>query len=335
VALLLAAVVFPATAIGAAHWPGGIHCDSRSGKFVKGVNCRVLLPPRSSTDQTPRRYVAWMPQKARDRIADGDRVPVVVMLHGASGTGEAFLGSSGWKELAAVKGLIAVFPTGERYRIDSPGPPHMSTRWSDYHLADDVDETYRPPANDADFLRRMMTAVGASAKVDGERRYLSGFSNGASLCLRGAMELSDVFAAFGCNAGTLKEKHTITAGHPYRPVALTIGNQDDHILDPYQASHPGATEFPMNPEAPFSTLEPQVGFVLESLRLSETYDALVEPPSVNVFRFDEPAPGHKNAKPMQFTLLRHVGHEYPNGKNNPEHFHMAQMLWPYFEQNHG
>jgi hypothetical protein len=55
---------------------------------------------------------------------------------------------------------------------------------------------------------------------------------------------------------------------------------------------------------------------------------------VNVFRFDKSL-SHKHAKPLQFTVLRHVEHEYPNGKNNPEGFNMAEMLWPYFEQNHG
>lgn len=180
--------------------------------------------------------------------------------------------------------------------------------------------------------------MAASAKVDGERRYLSGFSYGGNMCLRGAIEMTDVFYAFGCNAGTLHEKHRVTRGHPHRPVALTIGNQDEHLLDPYKAAgHPNATEVPMDPEASYSDLggtNGPLGFAVPSLDLTEDRDIVVEPPSMNVFRFDKPV-RHKHAQPLQFTVLLHVEHEYPNGKNNPEGFNMAEMLWPYFEQNHG
>jgi hypothetical protein len=149
------------------------------------------------------------------------------------------------------------------------------------------------------------------------------------------MQMTDVFAAFGCSGAGFQEKEKLTVGNPYRPVAVTFGNLDHNVVDPYEADHPGATEVPMDPEAPYSTMEPLIGPVVDSLHLSGTYDALVEPSSVNVFRFDEPKPGHKNTKPLQFTLLQDVEHEYPNGKNNPEGFNMAEMLWPYFEQNHG
>ena len=43
------------------------------------------------------------------------------MFHGSSGTGEQFLRTSGWREQADREGLIAVFPTGLRYRVLESG----------------------------------------------------------------------------------------------------------------------------------------------------------------------------------------------------------------------
>jgi hypothetical protein len=33
---------------------------------------------------------------------------------------------------------------------------------------------------------------------------------------------------------------------------------------------------------------------------------------------------------LQFQVLKNVEHEYPTFHNNPRHFAMAAMLWPFF-----
>ena len=47
----------------------------------------------------------------------GNGRPLVFMFHGTSGDGERFLRISGWREQADATGLVAVFPTGLRYRM--------------------------------------------------------------------------------------------------------------------------------------------------------------------------------------------------------------------------
>ena len=64
------------------------------------------------------------------------------MFHGSSGTGEQFLQGSGWREQADATGLVAVFPTGLRYRVLDNG--RRSTKWNTFDLADEVDLDEKP-----------------------------------------------------------------------------------------------------------------------------------------------------------------------------------------------
>ena len=90
-------------------------------------------------DGHPRRFVVYVP---RHRPVTGPLRPVVFMFHGSTGTGEQFLRSSGWREQADATGLVAVFPTGLRYRVLDSG--RLSTKWNSFDLAGEVDLDERP-----------------------------------------------------------------------------------------------------------------------------------------------------------------------------------------------
>ena len=74
--------------------------------------------------------------------------PVVFMYHGSGGDGEQFLRISGWREQADATGLVAVFPTGVRYRDLDTG--RLATKWNDGHLDQEVDLSQQPPGYPAD-----------------------------------------------------------------------------------------------------------------------------------------------------------------------------------------
>lgn len=103
--------------------------------YEVGVNCRVV-----DVDGHPRRFVVYVPAT---RAVTGSRAPVVFMFHGSSGSGEQFLRISGWREQADATGLVAVFPTGLRYRMLESG--RRVTKWNDGGLADLIDPAGRPP----------------------------------------------------------------------------------------------------------------------------------------------------------------------------------------------
>jgi poly(3-hydroxybutyrate) depolymerase len=332
---VLALAALSAAAPAAVAWPGGITCASQGGRntpMVVGANCRSY-----QINRTIRRYVAWLPRSATERMRRGHSAPLVVMLHGSSGTGEQFLNHSGWKEKARRKGFIAAFPTGMKYVIDSDGPVHLSTKWASYGLEDDVDETQTPPTDDVAFLFNVVYDISHSTAVDADRVYLSGFSNGGSMCMRAALELTDIFHAFGCNAGTIYDpRQTITAGHPYRPVMFTYGGLDRNLLPAAQETNPEWTEIPTDPTAAFANraVKGLAAQQLTVLRLNPEVHHLVRHDATGFdLRFDRPVGA--NGSRMDFVLLDDVEHEYPRGTrrqhNNPHGFEMTDILWPYFK----
>ncbi|MEA2123295.1 MAG: polyhydroxybutyrate depolymerase [Solirubrobacteraceae bacterium] len=318
-------------------WPGGVHCTSKTGlrhTFRIGTNCRQF-----TFNGVDRRYVASVPLSAKRRMNRGERVPVVAMLHGSSGTGEQFLIHSGWREVARREGFIAVFPTGQEYLVDTQGPPHMSTKWADYSLDEDIDEAQTPPADDVGFLRSMAVDVAHSARVNPRRVYLSGFSNGGAMCMRAALELSSSLAAAGCNAGSLHSVHHVTTGAPHIPVVLTYGSLDDRFLGAINAAQdpadPPVTEIPMNPSRAFQLqgVSAVLSIQEESFDVTDQADVLFRGRNAFDVRFDEPVPGVTGTSQAQLSVLKGVEHEYPTATNNPHHFRMADLLWAFFRSH--
>ena len=211
--------------------------------YATGVNCRVV-----EVDGHPRRFVVYVPGRPP---VTGSRRPVVFMFHGSTGTGEQFLGSSGWREQADATGLVAVFPTGLRYRVLDSG--RLSTKWNGFDLADEVDLDERPdgypddapwPANDVGFVDSIMGDLGARLPIDRQRVYASGFSNGAGFAARLAVERSQLLAAAAFSASALPAAQV--ALRP-TPMWLVAGSLDDRILA--QTGPPPLTELPLDPAA--------------------------------------------------------------------------------------
>jgi poly(3-hydroxybutyrate) depolymerase len=256
--------------------------------YATGVNCRTLVH-----DGIQRRYEVYVPANVQEHP------PVVFMFHGSSGTGEQFLAHSGWREEADRSGIVAVFPTGLRYRITETG--RLSTKWADFHLSDD---TADPPADDVGFVDDMLADVGAQLPVDTHRVYASGFSNGANFAARLAVDRSETFAAVAFSAGGLEEVHT-----PARavPTYATAGTLDDRLL---ARMDPPLTELPLDPVAILTNpvLDGYLSVALQTLGLDQDrYGVLAEP---HTTRFRWPASG--TGPVFRFAMLDGLGHEYPD-----------------------
>ena len=194
------------------------------------------------------------------------------------------------------RGLVAVFPTGQRYRITENG--RLSTKWADFNLSDEIEEAETPPADDVGFVDQMLADIEAGLAVDPHRVYASGFSNGANFAARLAVDRSETFAAVAFSGGGLAEAHT-----PARrvPTYSTVGSLDDRILarmDPPIAELPlGPVQILRNP-----VLREYLGIALDTLDLDENrYSVIAEPeldqlplarhrPAVPVLRDQGPRP---------------------------------------------
>ncbi|MEU8086644.1 PHB depolymerase family esterase [Micromonospora sp. NPDC049101] len=120
-------------------------------------------------------------------LARSTGVPLVVMLHGALGTGSQAETAYGWNAMADREGFVVAYPDGlSRSWAVSPdccGPP----------ARDGVD--------DVAFIQQLVSTVADQLPVDRARVYATGISNGGMLAYRLACD-TKLFAAIGPVAAT-------------------------------------------------------------------------------------------------------------------------------------
>lgn len=123
-----------------------------------------------------RHYILHMPRPARR-----GPLPVVILLHGAGGTGRRVAASTGFSAEADRRGFVAVYPDG------------LGGGWNDGRTADEAD--------DVAFLRTVLDTLAREVRADPRRLYAAGISNGAMFAHRLACELPGTFAAIAAVAG--------------------------------------------------------------------------------------------------------------------------------------
>jgi polyhydroxybutyrate depolymerase len=275
--------------------------------YEPGVNCRTV-----EVDGAERRYVVYVPDR---RPPAGHRAPVVFMFHGSSGTGEKFLRTSGWREQADATGLVAVFPTGLRYRVLESG--RRTTKWNDFGLAEDIDLDERPPgypedapmpADDVGLIDWILEDLLARLPVDDRRIYASGFSNGANFAARLSVERSTRIAAAAYSAGGLEQPQS-----PGRavPTYVSVGTRDQRILE-----DTGETELPLDPFEILASpiVRPFLDANLTTLGLDPNRFGVIARPRTTTLRWPPT---------FQFRMIAGLHHRWPG----------APAFWRFLRQH--
>lgn len=118
---------------------------------------------------------------------------LVLMLPGYGNTAEAFRAQTHFEEPANTLGYAVVYVTG------APDP-NSSTSAFGWHSENDT-----PGNRDVEFLVALTDYLREAYSLDREHAYIVGFSNGAFMTHRLAMEASDTFSAFVSVAGLMPE----------------------------------------------------------------------------------------------------------------------------------
>jgi len=332
-------------------------CDESGAAPVTDTGTSVLavqanLPGKANhsivVDGMERRFIAYVPT-----LAHGRRVPVVYMLHGTSGSGEKFYRISGWREKADQEGFIAVFPTALTYcykddqnrdgDFDDPHETLVTTKWANGRLGEaamplcsQAELNQLPPRffrkanhplmDDVAFIRGSLDFLDSHYRIDADRVYVSGFSNGSGMAHRLAVEMSDRFAAASGSAGSTSV--FTMAEHPISFVA-TVGALDPGISDLLNvASIPlAATLFDDVPPLKQLAVDP----MLAMLQIDDVYEhrQLIKAGTlISQFRFADSLTGAGNE--YQFVVIDGLEHQYPNGSNHP--LVLADFLWNFFSK---
>jgi polyhydroxybutyrate depolymerase len=147
------------------------------------------------------------------------QLPVVIGFHGQGPGAESFRLQSGFNNVADQNDFIVVYP-------DGTGPTNRHS-WNagpgshNYASSNNID--------DVGFVRAMLDTLSATYAVDTNRIYATGMSNGASMCDRLGIEMSDRIAAIGTVSGLLAIKES----PPPRPVPVIHFHGMQDPLVPY------------------------------------------------------------------------------------------------------
>jgi polyhydroxybutyrate depolymerase len=169
-----------------------------------------------------RKYILHIP----DRYDGRTEVPLVVFLHGGGGNAQTAQGFTNFNQVSDENGFLMVYPQAFFETATD------SYAWADGRgLAPD-----KLGIDDVGFVDAVVTALKAEYKIDNQRVYLCGFSNGSFLTQRIAFQRNNQFAAFGTLGGTMNES-LYTRGNPGRaiPMVYVFGTADP--LVPYDGGY--------------------------------------------------------------------------------------------------
>jgi poly(3-hydroxybutyrate) depolymerase len=302
---------------------------------VAGVHQHVL-----AGTGIDREVLVYVPEKAV-----GVRAPVVVGIHGTSGTGENFANTSGWREVVDREGVIAVFPTAavHCYRDDKnfdgdvtdAGELEVATKWAagrlgtpaqplcvGYDLASLTAEqralVNHPLQDDVAFFDSIVALLQEQYLVDSKRMYITGFSNGAQMSARLGLERANVFAAGAAAGGPVGVTPQAT-----RPMTfvVTVGENDEKFTPALGVSSLSMQEslLMQYPAVKAAFVTPYLtGFGLAD---SYTYSTpMLGSATLSRFVYSTSTVGASNQ--LQFVVIGGIGHAYPA--------QLPEALWTIF-----
>lgn len=271
-------------------------------------------------DGEERNFLIHVPEKYSGDI----KVPLVMMLHGSTGTGTKFYNISRWVEKANSEGFIAIFPTALSYKIKDTN--RNSTKWSSDGLPLQLEEG-TVIKDDIPFIEGVIDLCKNTFEVDEKRLYISGFSNGGGFVKSEVItRLGHLFAAASAGGGVGHREEFEIEGARNTPYFEIVGNKDDGIIEnldpgeqvPIQGSDIRSSDF-------FWT---QISNTLSGLQLTEQFIEEPMPPKYNKLIFSNDLSGQGNEYVLM--VVNGLEHNYPNEVNNPHEVVAADILWAWY-----
>ena len=148
--------------------------------------------------------------------------PLVLVLHGAGGSGDYVLEKDGWAAKADQAGFVAVAPDGlPAFPRLKPAAGANPALWNSGQLNP---KSPRAAVDDVAYFRQLLDRLNEAVPYDKQQVFVVGHSNGGMMAFRLASELSERFIAVGAVAGLL----TLENPQPRKPLPTLcmLGSKD-------------------------------------------------------------------------------------------------------------
>jgi polyhydroxybutyrate depolymerase len=264
-----------------------------------------------------RQYIIHVP-RTYDR---SHPVALVIVLHGGYGTPEGTQRISGMDAVADEHGFIAVYPRG------------ISKHW------DDGRSSSLQNPDDVRFVAAMIDQLERQYRIDPDRVYATGLSNGAIFSLRLACELDGRIAAVASVAGSVAAPLAPSC-RPKTPVSVLLINGTSDPLVPYGGGMVAGRTFAAGP----------VISVPQSVALWTSIDRCAATPSqvpMAHLNSDDPTTTTKfdyehcsGGASVELLSVAGGGHTWPGGPQylpafvigqTSRDFNASETIWQFFE----
>jgi polyhydroxybutyrate depolymerase len=276
-------------------------------------------------DDRERDYLLYVPH----RHGHAAGLPLVLFFHGGGGSARLSVLTTGWSDKAEEHGFYVVYP--EAVRPDVERSPTFLRNPQFWNVGSGVGQGELEDVDDVGFVRTLLDHLSDRLRIDSRRVYASGFSNGAALVFRVAMEASERFAAVGP-----------VSGYPWRE-----GPRPEH---PPSVIYITGTADPMNPidgsviDSPWGALrqhppvEQAVSKWADWLGCPPEPRTLQDKDGVKRLRF---GPGEQGVD-FDYCTIEGAGHAWPGGPQvlaeriggkPTDKLNATDVIWEFFEQH--
>lgn len=292
-----------------------------SGKLLVGDHLRVV-----KAGEVERRYRVHVPKLYKPDKPS----PAILAFHGGGGNPESMIELSGLNQKSEEAGFIVVYPYGSGLEADR-GLTFNGGGCCGYAKAQDID--------DIGFVNALLDDLQEAAKIDTNRIYATGISNGGIMCYFVASELSERIAAIAPVGGPMMTKTC----QPKKPVSVIHFHGTSDELAPFDGGKgkgsPGVPAF-LRPE--FNSVDHSIQNWVKANGCDRepTFEALPDK-AQDGMRVTRKVWGNgKNSSEVVLIAIENGGHTWPGREPISEILGRATMdvsandlMWEFFNKH--
>ena len=278
-----------------------------------------------SHNSLERSYLLYVPA-----AYDGSEAwPLVISMHGYATNAEIQMVLSDMNPVADTAHFLIAYPNGTLFKSNVAGTPPEGLGWQ---AGETISPGFAPEnktVDDVGFINQLIDEIGNNWKINTNRVYATGWSNGASMSQLLACKLSDRIAAIASIGSTIAKDVVCNAS---RPVPILFQHGTDDPIVPY---------FTDDPTVPFYAAASNLQFWQNQLScgLSPNVELLPDLVTTDNSRVEVTTWKGCNTEFVHYKIIG-GGHNWSGGTNIfpflgnfNEDIHASSEIWNFFSRN--